>query len=103
MLARLHEFEGKALLRDAGVRVPDGDPVRTAEEAVQVVKRLGGQAIMKVQAWTTSRKAQGGVVIVRSPEEARQEAERVIRESDPSDALVQLHAALDGILEERDA
>ena len=77
-VARLHEYEGKALLRDAGVRVPDGEPVRTAEEAVQVVERLGGQAIMKVQAWTTSRKAQGGVVIVRSPEEARAEAERLL-------------------------
>jgi succinyl-CoA synthetase beta subunit len=42
------------------------------------VEALGGKAIMKVQAWTTSRKAQGGVVIVEGAQQARDEAQRLL-------------------------
>ena len=77
-MARLHEFQGKALLREAGVMVPEGRAVQTPEEAAAAVEALGGKAIMKVQAWTTSRKAQGGVVIVEGAQQARDEAQRLL-------------------------
>ena len=77
-MARLHEFQGKALLRDAGVSVPEGRAIQSPDEAAEAVESLGGRAIMKVQAWTTSRKAQGGVVIVESAKEAREVAQRLL-------------------------
>lgn len=77
-MARLHEYQGKALLREAGIHVPRGEAVSTPEDAARVAMELGGRVIIKVQAWTTSRKSQGGVVFVDSPEEARDQAERLL-------------------------
>ena len=78
-MARLHEYQGKALLRDAGIRVPRGEAVSTPEDAAKVAAELGGRVIIKVQAWTTSRKAQGGVVFTDTPEAARAAAEKLLR------------------------
>lgn len=77
-MARIHEYQGKELLRDAGIRVPRGEAVARAEDAARVALELGGRVILKVQAWTTSRKAQGGVVFADSPEEAAEAAERLL-------------------------
>ncbi|MCA9291351.1 MAG: acetate--CoA ligase family protein, partial [Phycisphaerales bacterium] len=70
-MARLHEYQGKALLRARGVETPEGAAVRTPDEAAAVATRLGGRVVVKVQAWTTSRKAQGGVRFADTPAEAR--------------------------------
>ena len=77
-MARIHEYQGKELLRDAGIRVPRGEAVARAEDAARVALELGGRVILKVQAWTTSRKAQGGVVFADSPGEAAEAAERLL-------------------------
>ncbi|MHC5024393.1 MAG: ATP-grasp domain-containing protein, partial [Planctomycetota bacterium] len=69
-VARLHEYQGKALLRQHGVIVPDGRAVRSPEEARNVTAQLGGRAILKAQAWITGRKARGGVVVADSPDHA---------------------------------
>jgi len=69
-VARLHEYQGKALLKSHGIAVPRGEVVRSAEQAREAAKRLGGPTILKVQAWITGRKAKGGVLLANSPEEA---------------------------------
>jgi len=73
-MARLHEYQGKKLLREAGVATPDGDVARSSNEARAIAERLGagsgGRVVLKVQAWTTGRAAQGGVVFANSPQEA---------------------------------
>ena len=40
-MARLHEYQGKALLADSGINVPRGRAVRSAEEAKQVAVEIG--------------------------------------------------------------
>ncbi len=77
-LARLHEYQGKRLLAESGVLVPEGHLARTPDEAAELVEKLGGRAIVKIQAWVTGRKALGGVLIVNGPEEAREAAERML-------------------------
>ncbi len=78
-MARLHEHQGKALLREHGVAVPRGFVVRSPEEARRACADLGGRAVVKMQAFTTSRKAQGGVALVDSPEDAQREAARMLQ------------------------
>ena len=73
-MARLHEYQGKKLLAEAGVAVPDGGPVTSPAEAAQMARRLDGRVILKVQAWVTGRAALGGVRFADTPEHAEREA-----------------------------
>ncbi|MCB0266305.1 MAG: hypothetical protein KDH98_24400, partial [Calditrichaeota bacterium] len=58
-MARLHEFQGKALLRQMGITVPKEAVVTSAEAAADAVAIIGGETVLKAQAWTTARFKQG--------------------------------------------
>jgi len=73
-VARLHEYQGKKLLAEAGVVVPQGGPVTSPDEAAEMARRLGGRVILKVQAWITGRAAMGGIRFADTPQQARHEA-----------------------------
>ena len=77
-MARLHEFQGKALLKEHEVLVPRGKAVTSPEEAKKVAAELDCPVVLKVQAWTTSRKAQGGILFADTPEEAAQHAKQLL-------------------------
>lgn len=77
-MARLHEFQGKALLAEHGINVPRGRAVSSVADARKAAEEIGGKVVMKVQAWTTSRKAQGGVVFADGPDEAAAQAEKLL-------------------------
>jgi len=77
-MARLHEYEGKAILRSAGLRTPRGHVARSGDEVESAARDLGGACVVKIQSWTTGRKAIGGVAIVDSPARARGEGERML-------------------------
>ncbi len=60
----LPEHESKALLRDAGIAVPAGRVVATAEDAIQASGALGAPIVLKVSAASVQHKSEiGGVVI----------------------------------------
>ncbi len=69
-MARVHEYQGKALLAARGLRIPSGTAARTPGEARDIAASLGGKVVLKVQAWITGRKAKGGVIFVDTPDEA---------------------------------
>ncbi|MEE8459538.1 MAG: ATP-grasp domain-containing protein, partial [Phycisphaerales bacterium] len=73
-MARLHEYQGKKLLAEAGVAVPQGGPVTSPDEAAEMARRVGGRVILKVQAWITGRAAMGGIRFADTPQQARHEA-----------------------------
>ena len=73
-MARLHEYQGKALLAEAGVAVPDGGPVTSGAEAAAMTRRLGRRVVLKAQAWITGRAARGGVRFADTPRQAEQQA-----------------------------
>jgi succinyl-CoA synthetase beta subunit len=84
---KIHEYQGKALLAKACVAVPRGITAKTADEAARAFEELGGKiAVVKSQIHAGGRgKArfkeqpeQPGVVLVRSADEARQNAERML-------------------------
>lgn len=77
-MARLHEHQGKSLLAGHGVTIPRGRVVSTPDDAANACAELGGAAVLKIQAWTTGRKALGGVAFVDSPEQARDESARLL-------------------------
>ena len=77
-MARLHEYQGKELLRKFGIAVPSGVAVRTPQEALVAAERLGGAAVVKAQVWITSRAAQGAIRLTETPQEAAQAAAEML-------------------------
>src|SRR5205807_1944303 len=77
-MARLHEYQGKAILAANGFKIPRGSPARTAEEAVAAAAKLGGEVVIKIQVWTTGRAGIGGVAFAKRPDEVRAHATRML-------------------------
>src|SRR5262245_36127914 len=77
-MARLHEYQGKAVLAQAGLPIPRGEVVRSPEEAAAAARKLGGPCVVKIQAWTTGRAALGGVAFADTPEQATEHARTML-------------------------
>jgi succinyl-CoA synthetase beta subunit len=77
-MARLYEYQGKQLLREAGMAVPDGGVAATPEEAFEIARRLGKPVAVKAQVWTTGRFKAGGIRFAKTPDEARQAAAELL-------------------------
>jgi succinyl-CoA synthetase beta subunit len=84
---KIHEYQGKQLLRDAGVAVPPGVVATTPAEASAAFRELGGPiAVVKSQIHAGGRgkgtiqdnPQQHGVQLVRSADEAAAVAERLL-------------------------
>src|SRR3954463_16778024 len=75
----IHEYQAKAVLREFGVPVPRGHAAFSVEEAVKAAKDLGTPVVVvKAQIHAGGRGKAGGVKVVKSTEDVRKEAERLI-------------------------
>ncbi|HUE41295.1 MAG TPA: ATP-grasp domain-containing protein [Chthoniobacterales bacterium] len=77
-MARLHEYQGKAILAANGFKIPRGRAASNPDDAVAVAKELGGAVVIKIQAWTTGRAGIGGVAFAKRPADARGHAARML-------------------------
>src|SRR6202171_5639261 len=77
-MARLHEYQGKAILAANGFKIPRGRSASTADDAVAAAKELGGEVVIKIQAWTTGRAGIGGVAFAKRPADVRGHAARML-------------------------
>jgi succinyl-CoA synthetase beta subunit len=75
----IHEYQAKQVLKGFGVPVPRGIAAFTAEEAEAAARELGGPVwVVKAQIHAGGRGKGGGVKLVKSVEEVRGEAERML-------------------------
>ncbi len=75
----IHEYQAKAVLRSFGVPVPQGTPAFSVEEAVEAAKALPGPVwVVKAQIHAGGRGKGGGVKVVKSIEDVRKEAQRML-------------------------
>src|SRR6478672_2245620 len=77
-MARLHEYQGKAILAANGFKIPRGRAASTADEAVAAAKELGSEVVVKIQAWTTGRAGIGGVAFAKNLEDVRAHTDRML-------------------------
>jgi acyl-CoA synthetase (NDP forming) len=63
------EWLGKKILSAAGIRVPEGDLARTADDAVAVAKRVGYPVALKAQAAALTHKTEAGGVMLNLADE----------------------------------
>ncbi len=76
---KIHEYQGKELLKRFGVAVPRGVFCQSADAAVDAAKSLGGQAwVVKAQIHAGGRGKGGGVKVAKSLEEVRQYATQML-------------------------
>ncbi|MDQ3061338.1 MAG: acetate--CoA ligase family protein, partial [Acidobacteriota bacterium] len=76
---KIHEYQGKELLRQYDVSVPRGIVARTPEEAEQAAKDLGTEVVVvKAQIHAGGRGKGGGVKLAKSPSETREIAEQML-------------------------
>jgi succinyl-CoA synthetase beta subunit len=84
---KVHEYQAKQILREAGVAVPRSHVAHTADEAAEAFRQLGGsRAIVKAQIHAGGRgkgtiegnPAQRGVQLVGSSEQAREVAANLL-------------------------
>ena len=75
----VHEHQAKALLAKYGVAVPKGQAAFSVDEAVSAAEALGGPVyVVKAQIHAGGRGKGGGVKVVKSVDEVRAEAERML-------------------------
>ena len=76
---KIHEYQGKELLKKFGVTVPRGFPAFSVDEAVAAAEKLGGPVwVVKAQIHAGGRGKGGGVKLGRSIEEVRKLSSEIL-------------------------
>ena len=75
----IHEYQAKAVLREFGVPVPRGHAAFSVDEAVKAAQELGTPVVVvKAQIHAGGRGKAGGVKVVKSIDDVRKEAKRIL-------------------------
>ncbi|AXI09069.1 ADP-forming succinate--CoA ligase subunit beta [Oceanobacillus zhaokaii] len=75
----IHEYQGKELLREFGVKVPNGFVAFTVDEAVEAAEKLGTNVtVVKAQIHAGGRGKAGGVKVAKSLDEVRTYANEIL-------------------------
>ena len=76
---KIHEYQGKEILRQYQVPVPRGYPAFTVQEAVEAAQKLGGKVwVVKAQIHAGGRGKGGGVKLARSLDEVKALAGQIL-------------------------
>ena len=76
---KIHEYQGKQLLKKFGVTVPRGIHCTTVEDAVKAAETLGGKVwVVKAQIHAGGRGKGGGVKVATSLEKVREYASQIL-------------------------
>ena len=76
---KIHEYQGKEILRKFGVTVPRGIPCNSVDDAVKAAETLGGPVwVVKAQIHAGGRGKGGGVKVAKSLEQVREYANQIL-------------------------
>lgn len=75
---KIHEYQAKEILKRFGIPVPDGKVATTPEEAEKIANELGAPLVVKAQVHVGGRGKAGGVKLVKTPEEAKEAASKIL-------------------------
>ncbi len=77
---RLHEYQSKEIFSDYHIPIPRGRLASTPDEAKLIAEELNGPVVLKAQVLVGGRGKSGGIRLVKSPEEAKDEASKILGE-----------------------
>ena len=76
---KIHEYQGKEILRQFNVPVPNGIPALSVDEAVAAAQKLGGPVwVVKAQIHAGGRGKGGGVKVAKSLDEVKTYASQIL-------------------------
>ena len=76
---KIHEYQGKEILRHFGVPVPRGIPAFTVQEAVEAAQKLGGPVwVVKAQIHAGGRGKGGGVKVAKTIDDVKALASQIL-------------------------
>jgi succinyl-CoA synthetase beta subunit len=76
---KIHEYQGKEILRRFGVATPRGIPCFSVDEAIKAAESLGGKVwVVKAQIHAGGRGKGGGVKVAKSLDEVKQFAGQIL-------------------------
>ena len=75
---KIHEYQAKALFRDAGIPAPDDRMVTQARDAVAAAEAFGLPVVLKAMVHVGGRGKAGGVKLVETLEEIEPTAEKIL-------------------------
>ena len=76
---KIHEYQGKEILRNFGVPVPRGIAAFTVQEAVEAAQKLGGPVwVVKAQIHAGGRGKGGGVKVAKNIEDVKRLASEIL-------------------------
>jgi succinyl-CoA synthetase beta subunit len=76
---KIHEYQAKAILREYGVRTPQGEVAETAQQARAIAEKLGTfPVVVKSQVLVGGRGKAGGVKLGKSVDEVEQLASQIL-------------------------
>jgi succinyl-CoA synthetase beta subunit len=76
---KIHEYQGKEILRQFGLPTPRGAACFSVDEAVAAAEQLGGDVwVVKAQIHAGGRGKGGGVKVARSLEDVRSAAQQIL-------------------------
>ncbi len=76
---KIHEYQGKQILREYGVPTPRGTPAMSVDQAMEAAKKLGGPVwVVKAQIHAGGRGKGGGVKLARSLDEVRNLSKKIL-------------------------
>jgi succinyl-CoA synthetase beta subunit len=75
---KIHEYQGKAILKAFGVPVPGGDVADTPAQAREIAQRLGGKVVVKAQVHAGGRGKAGGVKLADDAAGAEAAAKQIL-------------------------
>ena len=76
---KIHEYQGKEILKKYGVPVPRAIPAFSVDDAIKAAQALGGSVwVVKAQIHAGGRGKGGGVKVAKSMDEVKQYAEQIL-------------------------
>src|SRR5574343_910088 len=76
---KIHEYQGKEILRQFDVPVPRGYPAFTVQEALEAAQKLGGPVwVVKAQIHAGGRGKGGGVKVTKSLDGVKDLADQIL-------------------------
>lgn len=77
-MARLYEYQGKDIFKKSGITIPEGEVVKTPEDAKKAAERIGKPVVIKAQVWAGGRGKSGAVRFADTPDEAAKVAGEIL-------------------------
>lgn len=77
-MARLYEYQGKQILKEAKVAIPKGEIATTPQQARAIAEKMGKPVAVKVQIWAGGRGKAGGIKFADHPLDAEIAADSLL-------------------------